>query len=101
MPLQNATKVVPITLKQRTKRFLKKKGVKVPNDYVRLKDALDVLSLGSLANVKKISAYPECQGTGRDAMIPVEYLPFVIINSATGGLKKPDARQAVREYMAS
>ena len=66
---------------------------------MRLKEALDILHLGSKFNIDKISSYPECQGEGRDAMIPVGYLPFVIINSATGGLKRNDARQAVEEYI--
>ena len=99
MSLQNTAEMIPIELKKRTKLFFKKKGVTVKGDFVRLKDALDILHLGSKFNTDKIGSYPECQGEGCNAMIPMEYLPFVIINSATGGLKKPEARQAVMEYI--
>lgn len=99
MSLQNTAEVVPAVLKERTKLFFEKKGVTIRGDCVYLKDALDILYLGSKFNIDKIGSYPECEREGRNAVIPIEYLPFVIINSATGGLKKPKAREAVMEYM--
>ena len=97
---QNVTEIGPIIeLKERTKLFLQKKGVTVNNNYASLKDALSILYLDSPVNVEKIGAYPECRGEGRYAMIPIEYLPFIVINAATGGLKRLDARKAVKEYI--